>query len=129
MTLIVQMGNNWLKGSTASIEQLPEGLSQDVRYLLGDEAGSVIKKVKESIIPLTSPTAVPWTCDRCGKTYKGKLKSAKAHGVNMGFRTTFLYMKVAFIVDNTHIYVLLRPFRRQRNKIRQTSYSPIYLLL
>ena len=55
--LIVQMGNKWVQRSTASIEQLPEGLSQEIRYLFSDEAGSVIKKAKESIIPLTSPTA------------------------------------------------------------------------
>jgi len=80
VALIVQIGNNkWLKRSAESVKQLPEGLSQGVHYLLGDEARSVIKNAKESIIPLNTPSAVPWTCDRCGKTYTCKLKLAKAH--------------------------------------------------
>ena len=79
VALIVQMGNKWLEKSTESIKQLPEGLSQGVRYLLSEAAGSAVKNAKESIIPLTAPTAVPWTCDRCEKKYTRNLKAAKAH--------------------------------------------------
>ena len=79
IALTVQMGYAWLEGSKESIKSLPEGLSEGVRYLLGDEARRVIANAKGSVTPLTPPTIVPWTCARCGKAYKNKLKSAKDH--------------------------------------------------
>lgn len=54
VTLKVEMGNKWLTKSKTSIEQLPEGLSHEVRNVLGREAANVIRKAKESIVPLTS---------------------------------------------------------------------------
>lgn len=41
-----------VKKNQKSLEQLPDGLSQEVRYLIGKEAGSVIKKAKESTKPV-----------------------------------------------------------------------------
>lgn len=59
VTLIVELGNKWLDKSKESLEQLPANLAQEVRCLIGEEAGKAIKRAKESMVPITLPTATP----------------------------------------------------------------------
>ena len=69
-----------LRRSLAGLEELRGGDRRAVQRAL---SGSTVRAVRRSLAPspITPPQHMPWTCPRCGKTYRSRAQDAIRHAI------------------------------------------------